>query len=130
MTEIQKTNIAVANFIIDELYKEKPFNLVLDAGETGALYHIAAESHHLESKVVDSIAVTTWARSKNGTGCQLVIDEKNADLIYHMLSSYIAKHQKPENCIDQFIASGEFDKAFKDVFGLPESVVKSLKEVS
>ena len=42
MTEIQQTNIAVANFIIGELYKEKPFNLVLDAGETGALYHMRA----------------------------------------------------------------------------------------
>ena len=37
MTEIQQTNISVANFIIGELYKEKPFNLVLDAGQTGAL---------------------------------------------------------------------------------------------
>ena len=34
------------------------------------------------------------------------------------------------NLMDQFIESGEFDKAFKDVFGLPETVVKSLKEVS
>ncbi|HRM50583.1 MAG TPA: hypothetical protein PL094_00400 [Acinetobacter johnsonii] len=49
MTEIQLTNIAVANFIIDELYKEKPFNLVLDAGQTGSLYSIASESHHLHS---------------------------------------------------------------------------------
>ncbi|MBC6676327.1 MAG: hypothetical protein H9L35_08945 [Acinetobacter sp.] len=37
---------------------------------------------------------------------------------------------KQVNLIDQFIQSGEFDKAFKDVFGLPETVVKSLKEVS
>lgn len=34
------------------------------------------------------------------------------------------------NPIDQFIADGEFDKAFQDVFGLPESVKRSLKEVS
>ena len=33
MTEIQQTNIAVANFIIGELHKEKPFNLVLDAAK-------------------------------------------------------------------------------------------------
>ena len=42
MTEIQQTNIAVANFIIGELHKDKPFNLVLDAGETGALYNITS----------------------------------------------------------------------------------------
>ncbi|ENU60703.1 hypothetical protein F981_00181, partial [Acinetobacter guillouiae CIP 63.46] len=29
-----------------------------------------------------------------------------------------------------FIASGEFDKAFRDVFGLPSEVVKSLGEVA
>ncbi len=37
---------------------------------------------------------------------------------------------KQVNLMDRFIQSGEFDKAFKDVFGLPESVVKSLREVS
>lgn len=35
-----------------------------------------------------------------------------------------------ENIIDQFIADGGFNEAFKDVFGLPDSVVESLKEVS
>ena len=43
MTEIQQTNIAVANYIIDELHKEKPFNLVLDAGQTGATKTFTAE---------------------------------------------------------------------------------------
>lgn len=37
---------------------------------------------------------------------------------------------KQVNLIDHFIQSGEFDKAFKDVFGLPESVQQSLKEVT
>lgn len=37
---------------------------------------------------------------------------------------------KQVNLMDQFIADGGFDQAFKDVFGLPETVVKSLKEVS
>ena len=35
MTEIQQTNIAVANFIIGELHKDKPFNLKLDAVRGG-----------------------------------------------------------------------------------------------
>lgn len=34
------------------------------------------------------------------------------------------------NIMDQFIESGEFDKAFKDVFGLSDSAVKSLGEIS
>lgn len=37
---------------------------------------------------------------------------------------------KQVNIMDQFIADGEFDKAFQDVFGLPEAVVTSLGEVS
>ena len=129
MNETQQKNIAVATYIIDELHKDKPFNLVLDAGETGALYNITSESHHLHSGFVRKLEATLRQRVNNGTGVILEIN-CNADLYYHVLSSYIAGHQKLENSIDQFIQSGEFDKAFKDVFGLPETVVKSLKEVS
>ena len=130
MTEIQQTNIAVANFIIGELYKGKPFNLVLGQGETGALYHIASESHHLHSDVVQKLEATLKQRVNNGTGIILEVSDSNADMYYHMLSIYIEKHQKPENCIDQFIASGGFDKAFRNVFGLSDDVVNSLGEVS
>lgn len=90
MTEIQQTNIAVANFIIDQLYKEKPFNLVLDAGQTGSLYNIASESHHLHNDFVLKLEATLRQRVNNGTGVILEINS-NADLYYHMLSSYIAK---------------------------------------
>ncbi|WP_180031724.1 hypothetical protein [Acinetobacter sp. YH12245] len=129
MTEIQQTNIAVANFIIDELHKDKPFNLVLDAGQTGSLYNIASESHHLHSDFVRKLEATLRQRVNNGTGVILEVGN-DADLYYHMLSSYIARHEQPTNNIDQFIQSGEFDKAFKDVFGLPVGVVKALGEVS
>ena len=131
MTEILEIakDFAVTNLIIDELYKEKPFNLVLDAGETGALYHIASESHHLHSGFVRKLEATLRQRVSNGTGVILEIN-CNADLYYHVLSSYIAEHEQTANNIDQFIQSGEFDKAFRDVFGLPIGVVKSLGEVS
>ena len=95
MTEIQQTNIAVADFIIGELYKEKPFNLVLDAGETGALYHIASESHHLHSGFISKLEATLRQRVNNGTGVILEIN-CNADLYYHVLSSYIAEHDRFE----------------------------------
>lgn len=130
MTEIQQTNIAVANFIIGELHKDKPFNLVLDAGETGALYHIASESHHLHSNFVRKLEATLRQRVNNGTGVILELSASNADLYYHMLSSYISEFEQAANNIDKFIASGEFDKAFRDVFGLPIGVVKALGEVS
>ncbi len=93
MTEIQQTNNAVANFIIGELHKDKPFNLKLDAGQTGALYHIASESHHLHSGFVRKLEATLRQRVNNGTGVILEIN-CNADLHYHVLSSYITKHDK------------------------------------
>ena len=93
MTEIQQTNIAVANFIIGEFHKDKPFNLVLDAGEKGALYHIASESHHLHSGFISKLEATLRQRVNNGTGVILEIN-CNADLYYHVLSSYIAEHDK------------------------------------
>lgn len=129
MTEIQQTNIAVANFIIDELHKDKPFNLVLDAGQTGALYNITNESHHLHSGFVRKLEATLRQRVNNGTGVILEVGG-DADLYYHVLNSYIAKHTQPTNSIDQFIAGGGFDKAFQSVFSLPDGVVMALGEVS
>ena len=102
---------------------------MLDAGQTGALYNIASESHHLHSGFVRKLEATLRQRVNNGTGVILEVGS-DADLYYHVLSSYIAEHQKPKNCIDQFIESGEFDKAFESVFGLPDGVVESLGEVS
>ena len=90
MTEIQQTNIVVANFIIGELHKDKPFNLVLDVGQTGALYIIASESHHLHSGFVRKLEATLRQRVRNCTGVILEINS-NAVLYYHMLSSYIAE---------------------------------------
>ena len=129
MTEIQQTNLAVANFIIGELHKEKLFNLVLDAGQTGSLYNIASESHHLHSGFVRKLEATLRQRVTNGTGVILEVGS-DADLYYHVLSSYIAKHTQPTNSIDQFIAGGGFDKAFESAFGLPIGAVESLGEVS
>ena len=121
MTEIQLTNVQVANYIIDELYKEKPFDLILTPQQYSSFLNI----------VENSPAVSFGYRSWQEGECILVgVDESNVDQIYHKLSSYIAKHQKPKNCIDQFIASGEFDKTLNDFFGLPESVKQSLKEIS
>jgi hypothetical protein len=127
MTEIQQTNIAVANFIIGELHKDKPFNLKLDPGQTGALYNIASESHHLHSGFVHKLEATLKQRVNNGTGIILEVSNSNADLYYHMLSIYIEKHQKLENCIDQFIANGGFDKAFRNVFGRSDDAVNAAR---
>ncbi|MFP6818446.1 hypothetical protein, partial [Acinetobacter sp.] len=118
MTEIQQTNIAVANYIIDELHKDKPFTMSLDFDQTVALGEILSESRHLHSNCINALAVEVRVHVINDKGLKFPITDKNADVIYHVLSNYIAVYEKPKNCIDTFIASGEFDKAFRDVFGL------------
>ena len=52
------------------------------------------------------------ARKIGGTGIELNSEE--TEQLYHIVNDYIARN----------------DEAGVDVFGLPESVVKSLKEVS
>lgn len=85
MTEIQQTNIAVANYIIDQLYKEKPFALELDADQGEVFWALMNEQKiygiHLPVVQKDS-------------GYLIEISESNADRIYHMLSTYIAKHDQ------------------------------------
>lgn len=93
MTEIQKTNIAVANFIIDELYKDKPFYLVLDSGQTVALHHIISEAAKLNN-YWNFLSRLTANTIINNSGIALYISKDNADTIYHMLSSYVAKHDQ------------------------------------
>ena len=129
MTEIQLTKLQLANYVCGELHREKPFNLKLDAGQTGALYNIASESHHLHSGFVRKLEATLRPRVNNGTGVILEVGS-DADLYYLVLRSYIAKHTQPTNSIDQFIAGGGFDKAFESAFGLPDGVVMALGEVS
>ena len=38
MNETQQKNIAVATYIIDELHKDKPFNLVLDRQQADVFF--------------------------------------------------------------------------------------------
>ena len=130
MTEIQQTNIAVANFIIGELHKDKPFTMSLDSDQTVVLGEILSESHHLHSNCINALAVEVRVHVINKKGLRFPITDKNDDVIYHVLSNYIAVHEKPKNCIDEFIKSGGFDQAFQNVFGLPNEVVESLKEMT
>ncbi len=120
MTEIQLTKLQLANFVCDELHKEMPFDLIFNQGEFEPFMEI-----------IDASNLDVGFSIKNiGDKIYVGVTKGNSNGIYEALSSYILEHQKPENRIDQFIASGEFDKAFRDVFGLPIGVVKSLGEVS
>lgn len=49
MTEIQRTNVEVCNQIIAQLGASRPFNLKLDAGQTGSLYNkIQCDNGHFK----------------------------------------------------------------------------------
>lgn len=96
MTEIQN-KIALANLIIDELHKDKPFVLKLDNEQTKVIHDIASFSHGMNSSYVQNLTIATWQHLKNGNGCELLTGVGNADDLYHMLSSYIAKHDLPED---------------------------------
>ena len=116
MTEIQLTKLQLANYVCDELHKEMPFDLIFNQGEFEPFMEI-----------IDASNLDVGFSIKNiGDKIYVGVTKGNSNGIYQALSSYIEEHQKPANNIDQFIQSGEFDKAFRDVFGLPIGVVLSL----
>lgn len=120
MTEIQLTKLQLANYVCDELHKEMPFDLIFNQDEFGPFMEI-----------IEASSLDVGFPVKNiGDRIHVGVTKDNSNGIYEALSTYITEHQEPKNCIDQFIASGEFDKAFNDVFGLPVGVVKALGEVS
>ena len=87
MTEIQK-NIAVANFVIDELHKDKPFVLKLNIEERKNFLSILGAAK-IDMKI-----------NHHANGCDILIEDSVADQIYHMLSSYIAKHSLPKSVVE------------------------------
>lgn len=86
MMDIQR-NIAVANFIIDEFHKDKPFLLKLNVEQRTSFFQII-DGVNIDLKINHS-----WR------GCEILIENSNIDRIYHVLSSYIAKYNLPESVI-------------------------------
>ena len=87
MTEVQR-NIAVANSIIDEFRKDKPFVLKLNVKERKHFLLVLGKSK-IDFKII-----------RHANGCDILIEDGVADRIYHMLSSYIAKHDLPESVVE------------------------------
>lgn len=84
MTEIRLTGVQAANYIIDELHKDKPFNLVLDQRQANVFFWAVEEFQgDLRLSVSYKSGITT-----------VQVNEENADAIYHALSSYIAKFDR------------------------------------
>jgi hypothetical protein len=119
MTE-NVTELQLANYVCDELRKEMPFDLIFNQDELALFMNI-----------IDDSNLTVGFPVKNiGDNTHIGVTKENLSALYEVFSSHIAEHVQATNSIDQFIASGEFDKAFESVFGLPIGVVDSLGEVS
>jgi len=84
MNETQQKNIAVATYIIDELHKDKPFNLVLDRQQADVFF-LAAEGYPGDLRLSIS--------HKSGI-TNIQVDNGNADAIDRMLSIFITKHDR------------------------------------
>ena len=120
MTEIQLTKLQLANYVCDELHKEMLFDLIFNQDEFAPFMEI-----------IEASSLNVGFPVKNiGDKIHVGVTKDNSDGIYQALSSYILEHQEPKNCIDTLIKSGQFDRDFKSVFGLPVGVVKALGEVS
>ena len=115
MTEIQ-----LANYVCDELRREMPFDLIFNQDELP-----------LFMEIINASKLNVGFPVKNiGDNTHIGVTKENLNALYEVFSNCIKEHDHPSSDIDQSIASGGFDKAFRDVFGLPVGVVKSLGEVS
>ncbi len=115
MTEIQ-----IANYVCDELRREMPFDLIFNQDELV-----------LFMEIIDDSKLTVGFPVRNiGDNTHIGVTKENLNGLYAVFSNYIKEHDHPSSDIDQFIASGGFDKAFESVFGLQIGVVESLGEVS
>ena len=86
MTEIQK-NIAVANFVIDELHKAKPFGLKLNIEERKNFLSILGAAK-IDMKI-----------NHHANGCDILIEESIVHPLYAVMATYIAKHEKPKSVV-------------------------------
>lgn len=90
MTNWTNINHQFCNRMIDELIKPKPFDLVLFAGDAGSLFEVAKTMQpKLNNRYVDKLVDTLSKRVQTGTGITIVVNDSNADILYHMLSSYL-----------------------------------------
>jgi hypothetical protein len=80
-----EVNKRFAKWMIEELIKDRPFTMTLNAGDTGSLHAIAKDMGR------EKLAEKLDGRLKSGTGVILEIDDACADSYYHMLSSYLLK---------------------------------------
>ena len=116
MTE-NVTELQLANYVCDELRKEMPFDLIFNQDELALFMNI-----------IDDSNLTVGFPVKNiGDNTHIGVTKENLNGLYEVFSSHISEHVEATNSIDQFIASGEFDKAFYGVFGRSDDAVNAAR---
>lgn len=112
MTEIQ-----LANYVCDELRREMPFDLIFNQDELV-----------LFMEIINASKLNVGFPVKNiGDNTHIGVTKENLNGLYAVFSNYIKEHDHPSSDIDQFIASGGFDKAFESVFGLSVGAVNAVR---
>lgn len=87
MTEIQN-KIALANLVIDELHKDKPFVLKLDVEERKHFLLVLGNSK-IDFKIIH-----------HANGCDILIEESIVHPLYAVMATYIAEHDLPESVVE------------------------------
>ncbi len=87
MTEIQK-NIAVANLVIDELHKDKPFIMKLIIEERKNFLSILGAAK-IDFKIIH-----------HANGCDILIEESIVHPLYAVMATYITEHDLPESVVE------------------------------
>ena len=104
MNPITQSNIDFAKRGIELLApaaaKNMPFQLMLRAGDDGALYYIleqyVAQHHSMVAKV---LMVQLWKRVQNGTGMDLLLSADGVKEVYHILTDYVVSRELPDSVI-------------------------------
>ena len=87
MTEIQN-KIALANLVIDELHKDKPFIMKLNIEERKNFLSILGDAK-IDFKIIH-----------HANGCDILIEESIVHPLYAVMATYIAEHDLPESVVE------------------------------
>ena len=87
MTEIQN-KIALANLVIDELHKDKPFVLKLNIEERKHFLLVLGDAK-IDFKIIH-----------HANGCDILIEESIVHPLYAVMATYIAEHDLPESVVE------------------------------
>ena len=90
MTKTHLENIEVCNQIIAQLGATRPFKIDLNAKQSKAFWQVIEETEVYEFRL---------PVVQRGSCTSIEVNDSNADSLYHILASYIAKHDLRETVV-------------------------------